>query len=858
MATSAGAIVAVFAVVVGVLALVATPAGALSALHGTVTGAGDVPLPGIEVRAYDAVYGTLRATAVTAGDGTYAQPLPAGSYRLQFHDPSGTYADEFFDDVADWVSSSVAVVPESGDVQADATLLLAHGGVAGTVTLAGSGAPLPGITVEVLNAVGWVLADAVTAPDGTFVVADVPVGTVTVRYRDPSGTYATRYFDGADTRGAATPVTVTGGATATADQALAPGGSLAGTVRMGTLPAPGILVGAFSAGDLALAGLAATAADGTWTIAGLADGDYLVLYLDPAMLGPTPEQSLRPVVAPDIDLLSVGLAPALEAATPYAVGGGATTSLGMAPLVGDDCPPGGFVEWSYHTNTDFSGADLRGCTMVRVRFGGSDFSDADLSGADLTGANLTGIDATGATFDGATITSSNWTGAAGVTAAQLTATSPIWTGLALPPVDLSGVDFSERGYAMAYLWAPGAQLAEADLTGVQLGAANLIGADLQGATLVATPMAGANVSGAHISGSTIVKMPSPYPPYVTGGLSRDQLLSADPDWSDAQLSLPGVNLDGMDFAGGGFDLRGVALGAMSVKTANFAGMDLTGASFPATNGQDASFAGADLTGAAFAGNASVSGTSFVSADLTGANLTGASLAATRLHDSDLTGADLTGANLAGAMLCRAEGLTVPQVLAASHDWTNTCLSSTGLDLSGMDFVAGGFSLARANLSDLNMHGAVFTGLDLTLTTIAGADLSDAVGLTGAQVKSASGDWQGTDLSGNNLYLGGIDFSVTGRWLAGANLSGANLWLSTFNAKDMTGTDLTGTVLYNTRFLNTKLTGAQLGGTDLRLARFDGATGTPSGGATATYGTTTCPDLTVVNAPATCVGHGFGA
>ncbi|MCB1260332.1 MAG: pentapeptide repeat-containing protein [Acidimicrobiales bacterium] len=841
-----------------VIAVLATPAGALGTVHGTVTDAGAAPVAGVEVRAYDAVYGTLRATAVTAADGTYSQPVLAGSYRLQFHDPSGTYADEFFDDASDWASSGVAVVPESGDLLADASLAPAHGSVAGTVTAAGSGTPLQGITVEVLNAFGWVVASAVTASDGTFAIVGVPAGTVTVRYHDPSGTYATRYYDGADTSGAATLVAVTGGATATADQALAPGGALSGTVRMGTLPAPGILVGAFSVGDLALAGLAATASDGSWTIAGQADGDYLVLYLDPAILGPNPEHALRPVVAPDIDVLSVGLVPAVEAATPYPVSGGATTNLGSASMVGDDCPPGGFVEWSYHTNTDFSGADLRGCRMVRVRFGGSDFGGADLSGADLTASNLTGVDAAGAVLDGAIITSSNWTGAVGVTAEQLTVTSPNWTSLALPSVDLSGVDFSERGYTMAYLWAPGAQLAGADLTGVQLGGANLIGADLQGTTMVATPMAAANVSGAHISGATIVKMPSPYPPYLAGGLSSGQLLSVDHDWSDAQLSLPGVKLDGVNFAGGGYDLHGVALGAMSVRLANFAGMDLTGASFPATNGQDANFAGADLTGAAFAGTAAVSGTSFTSADFSGANLTGASLAASWFNDSDFTGADLSGANLAGARLCGADGLTVPQVLAASHDWTNTCLSSTGLDLSGIDFVAGGFTLTKANLTDLNMQGAVFTGLDLTQTVIAGADLSDAVGLTGAQVKAAGGDWQGTDLSGNNLYLGGIDFSVTGRWLAGANLSGANLWLSTFNARDMTGTNLTGTILFNTRFLNTKLAGAQLGGADVRFARFDGATGLPSGGTSATYGTTTCPDLTMASAPATCVGHGFGA
>jgi uncharacterized protein YjbI with pentapeptide repeats len=52
-----------------------------------------------------------------------------------------------------------------------------------------------------------------------------------------------------------------------------------------------------------------------------------------------------------------------------------------------------------------------------------------------------------------------------------------------------------------------------------------------------------------------------------------------------------------------------------------------------------------------------------------------------------------------------------------------------------------------------------------------------------------------------------------------------------------------------------LTGASLAGSDLRLADFSDATGSPAGGATATYQSTTCPDHTVTSS-GTCVGHGF--
>jgi hypothetical protein len=119
-------------VLAGLLTLsVATlPARAADAgdITGTVTSTTHVGLAGVEVRAYSAdgsgTWGSVSFTD-TAPDGSYdLAGLAAGSYRLEFSDPSGSYVTQYYDNQPDLASASdVTVTAAATTAHIDATLI---------------------------------------------------------------------------------------------------------------------------------------------------------------------------------------------------------------------------------------------------------------------------------------------------------------------------------------------------------------------------------------------------------------------------------------------------------------------------------------------------------------------------------------------------------------------------------------------------------------------------------------------------------------------------------------------------------------------------------------------------------------
>ena len=124
-------------------------------------------------------------------------------------------------------------------------------------------------------------------------------------------------------------------------------------------------------------------------------------------------------------------------------------------------------------------------------------------------------------------------------------------------------------------------------------------------------------------------------------------------------------------------------------------------------------------------------------------------------------------------------LTRTQLLSTDHDWTEVML--TGFDLSGVDFAAGGFTLARAlpsvrcgtvvlcansTFDDVNLTAANFAGMDLTGVQFAGSVLADV-------------DFTGVDLTGGLISMVGgtvhpaaqSDTTFAGARLRAADLTG---------------------------------------------------------------------------------------
>jgi uncharacterized protein YjbI with pentapeptide repeats len=97
----------------------------------------------------------------------------------------------------------------------------------------------------------------------------------------------------------------------------------------------------------------------------------------------------------------------------------------------------------------------------------------------------------------------------------------------------------------------------------------------------------------------------------------------------------------------------------------------------------------------------------------------------------------------------------PHCDLAGADLTNTCVKSGNLEgakfdgarlvlmcMSYADFKGASFrgaDMAGANLAHADVDGADFSGADLSITSIKGTDLTNARGLTQAQLDRACGD-----------------------------------------------------------------------------------------------------------------------
>lgn len=205
---------------------------------GTVTdGSTASPVTDARVHLYDGS-GDWITTEWVGGDGTYRfGGLPSGSYYALASSPS--HSDELYDDipcppgcdVTGGTAISVTVPAETTGID----FVLEQGGsLGGTVTDAGTAAPLAGVTVWIYDSGGDPVQWVSTAGDGSYSASALPTGTY-YAHTVSSGHLDELYDDidclvGCDpTTG--TPISVTAGSETTGvDFALEPGGSISGTV----------------------------------------------------------------------------------------------------------------------------------------------------------------------------------------------------------------------------------------------------------------------------------------------------------------------------------------------------------------------------------------------------------------------------------------------------------------------------------------------------------------------------------------------------------------------------------------------------------------------------------------------------
>lgn len=251
------------------------PNSGSASIGGTVTGAGGVPLNGVQVTAYT-TYGVRAGSAFSNAMGVYQiGGLIGGSYLIEFAPSAGEHQAEWYADQATAFSAAPVAVTEGGAVGGINAELAVGARFSGTVVGLGGG-PLSGIRVSVYDAGGRRVATAFTDAAGAYTTRPgLPSGTYRVGFAGGSG-FLGSYYSGATALEEAAPLAVTapavrGGINAT----LAPGGTIRGTVTSAAtgLPLSGISVSASGqgGGDSDI-----TDAGGSYELSGLGSGSYTV------------------------------------------------------------------------------------------------------------------------------------------------------------------------------------------------------------------------------------------------------------------------------------------------------------------------------------------------------------------------------------------------------------------------------------------------------------------------------------------------------------------------------------------------------------------------------------------------------
>lgn len=248
-------------------------------ISGTVTDADGNPLFNVFVSA-DGSLGSA-GSAQTAADGTYTiSGLLADNYVVGFSSGAG-YLPEYYDGASDYSGATSVTVATGAQVPGiDASLELG-GTIDGTVTDS-NGNPLADIYVYAWGETSG-YGQALTNASGQYHLTGLPTDTYFVQFSDQTHAYATEYYTGAVEQLDATTVSVVAGNSSTGiDASLNDAATISGTViGPDNLPVKSAQMSLLSTATGASLATAVSAADGTYTLAGLPAGEFKVRFGSP-------------------------------------------------------------------------------------------------------------------------------------------------------------------------------------------------------------------------------------------------------------------------------------------------------------------------------------------------------------------------------------------------------------------------------------------------------------------------------------------------------------------------------------------------------------------------------------------------
>ncbi len=507
---------------------------------------------------------------------------------------------------------------------------------------------------------------------------------------------------------------------------------------------------------------------------------------------------------------------------------------------------------TFSTRLNLSNVNFSNASLVNANLIGTTIWNANLAGANLTGANLYGADIRYTDLTGAILTNVNFDGpaanVAGTTLLYNTLTGITSGGITGHPhlIDMGAQAWDVTG---GYLVGPGVDLSGIDLRGLDfaggnLNGVNLAGANMSGLDLTNTRFSGANLTGTNLSGTTLTGAASGAIVGTPLNLPAPWYLTATGYLIGPAANLSSADLTGLDLSTG--QLTGANFAGANLTSVNLSGLDLTGANFAGATMTGTQLSGTTLTGAQSGG---IIGTPLGLAsfwNLTGGYLAGPGVdfAGLDLTGLDFTGVDFTGANLSGATLTNtildatqlgaaniagvtSGGITgTPASLPTNIVLVNGFLVGSNFDLHGAAFT--GANLTGVDLTGSNLSGATFTGSNLTGANLTNADLT---GATIATSTITNTNFSGATLTGLiSQGNSGSPINLPTGWTSangyligpGANLSGL-----TITGVDFTGVDFTGVNLTGTNLVNVNLSGAKLANATLTGLISSGIVGTPA-------------------------------
>lgn len=248
------------------------------------------PVPGVVVYAYKSENGYY-GTGVTQKDGTYTiVGLKGGDYKMQVNAQGSQYAGEYYNNTFIFDEASLVTVTQGLETSGIDFSLAAGGAISGTVT-DGIGDPVGNVVVTAYDLqdtgdYGTALTDQET---GVYTITGLLPAEYKIEVDDlyVDRGYVRQYYNGVATYEAATPVTVTSGATiGSIDLTLSSGGTISGTVYQSDgvtpLTGPPIQIIVFTGELCARSNQAAVrtgytkACTGEYTIKGIPPGDVYV------------------------------------------------------------------------------------------------------------------------------------------------------------------------------------------------------------------------------------------------------------------------------------------------------------------------------------------------------------------------------------------------------------------------------------------------------------------------------------------------------------------------------------------------------------------------------------------------------